>query len=114
MIKTYAYKDIQIDEIFAREEEKSTVADVVAEIIADVRKNGDKALKAYCEKFDGAKLESLQVSEEEIAEAVVSVDPEFIRILKEAAANIRYFHENHTLRIQSNPTPTLALNAAIP
>ena len=30
MIKTYAYKDIQIDEIFAREEEKSTVADVVA------------------------------------------------------------------------------------
>ena len=64
MIKTYAYKDIQIDEIFAREEEKSTVADVVAEIIADVRKNGDKALKAYCEKFDGAKLNSLAVTEE--------------------------------------------------
>ena len=59
MIKTYAYKDIQIDEIFAREEEKSTVADVVAEIIADVRKNGDKALKAYCEKFDGAAAEVL-------------------------------------------------------
>ena len=51
MIKTYAYKDMKIDEIFAREEEKSTVEDVVAEIIADVRKNGDAALKAYCEKF---------------------------------------------------------------
>ena len=38
MIKTYAYKDMKIDEIFAREEEKSTVEDVVAEIIADVRK----------------------------------------------------------------------------
>ena len=93
MIKTYAYKDIQIDEIFAREEEKSTVADVVAEIIADVRKNGDKALKAYCEKFDGAAAEVLEVSAEERAEALAEVDAEFIEILKEAAAHIRSFHE---------------------
>ena len=33
MIQTYAYKDIKIEEIFAREEEKTNVADVVAEII---------------------------------------------------------------------------------
>ena len=59
MIKTYAYKDIKIDEIFAREEEKTTIADVVSEIIADVRKNGDTALKAYCEKFDGAAADVL-------------------------------------------------------
>ena len=51
MIKTYAYKDMKIDEIFAREEEKSAVADVVVEIIADVRKNGDAALKAYGDKI---------------------------------------------------------------
>ena len=38
MIRTYDYKDMKIEEIFAREEEKSTVADIVAEIIADVRK----------------------------------------------------------------------------
>ena len=82
MIKTYAYKDIQIDKIFAREEEKSTVADVVAEIIADVRKNGDKALKAYCEKFDGAAAEVLEVSTEERAAALTEVDTEFIEILK--------------------------------
>ena len=62
MIKTYAYKDMKIEDIFAREEEKSTVEDVVAEIIADVRKNGDAALKAYCEKFDGAAAEVLEVS----------------------------------------------------
>ena len=67
MIKTYAYKDIKIDKIFAREEEKSTVADVVAEIITDVRKNGDAALKSYCEKFDGAAAEVLEVSAEERA-----------------------------------------------
>ena len=93
MIKTYAYKDIKIDEIFAREEEKSTVADVVAEIIADVRKNGDKALKAYCEKFDGAAADVLEVSAEERAAALAEVDAEFIEILKEAAAHIRSFHE---------------------
>ena len=38
---------------------------MVAEIIADVRKNGDTALKAYCEKFDGAAAEVLEVSAEE-------------------------------------------------
>ena len=42
MIQTYAYKDIKIDEIFSREEEKTTVADVVANIIADVRKTAMK------------------------------------------------------------------------
>ena len=54
MIRTYAYKDIKIEEIFAREEEKTNVADVVAEIIAEVRKGGDAALKRYAEQFDGA------------------------------------------------------------
>ena len=39
------------------------------------------------------KLTSLKVSEEEIQEAVQSVEPEFIEILKKAAANIRLFHE---------------------
>lgn len=44
-MKTYAYKDIAIDEIFARKEEKTEIADTVAEIIANVRKNGDAALR---------------------------------------------------------------------
>ena len=38
MIRTYAYKDIKIEDIFAREEEKTNVADVVAEIIKGIRK----------------------------------------------------------------------------
>lgn len=93
MIQKYAYKDITIDEIFARKEEKSTVADVVAEIIAEVRKNGDTALKVYCEKFDGAAAEVLEVSKEERMAALAEVDAEFLEILKEAAAHIRLFHE---------------------
>ena len=45
MIRTYAYKDIKIGEIFAREEEKTNVADVVSEIIAYERKDGYAAQK---------------------------------------------------------------------
>lgn len=93
MIKQYRYAEISIDDIFHRTEEKTDVADAVAEILADVRKNGDEALRCYCERFDGAKLDVLEVSAEERAAAMAAVDPELIAILKEAAANIRAFHE---------------------
>lgn len=93
MIKQYRYAEISIDDIFHRTEEKTDVADAVAEILADVRKNGDEALRRYCERFDGAKLDVLEVSAEERAAAMAAVDPELIAILKEAAANIRAFHE---------------------
>ena len=39
-------------------------------IIYNVRKNGDKALFEYCKKFDKAELSSLEVTEEEINEAI--------------------------------------------
>ena len=93
MIRTYAYKDIEIEEIFAREEEKTNVADVVAEIIAEVRKGGDAALKRYAEQFDGAAPAVFEVSEEERAAAYAQADAAFLEILKEAAAHIRAFHE---------------------
>lgn len=93
MIRTYAYKDIKIEEIFAREEEKTNVADVVAEIIAEVRKGGDAALKRYAEQFDGAAPAVFEVSKEERAAAYAQADAAFLEILKEAAAHIRAFHE---------------------
>lgn len=92
MIKIYNYGQVSNEEIFARENIAANVEAVVADIIADVRKNGDKALKIYCEKFDQAKLDTLEVSEEEIREALTAVEPEFLEILKEAADNIRAFH----------------------
>ena len=74
MIRTYAYKDIKIGEIFAREEEKTNVADVVSEIIAEVRKGGDAALKRYAEQFDGAAPAVFEVSEAERAAAYAQAD----------------------------------------
>ncbi|MBQ8507865.1 MAG: histidinol dehydrogenase, partial [Clostridia bacterium] len=93
MIRIMKYGEVASSDIFVRVEPKTNVEQIVSDIIADVRANGDAALKKYCEKFDGAVLDSLQVSKEEIGEAVAAVDPEFIRILKEAAENIRAFHE---------------------
>ncbi|MBR6808353.1 MAG: histidinol dehydrogenase [Clostridia bacterium] len=96
MIKILKYGEVTPDEVFARVEPTVNVEDIVTDIISDVRKNGDAALYKYCEKFDGARLSSLIVSEEEIAEAVASVEPEFLEILRKAAANIRKFHEKQT------------------
>lgn len=93
MIKIYKYGEVDSSEIFARENISSNVEGVVSEIIANVIKNGDRALFEYSEKFDKATLSSLLVTEEEIDEAFQAVDPEFIEIIKEAAENIRDFHK---------------------
>ena len=93
MIKILKYGEVSSDEIFARATPSVNVESIVAEIIENVKENGDKALFSYCEKFDKAKLTALQVSEAEMQAAAEAVDPEFLAILEKAAANIRRFHE---------------------
>ncbi len=93
MIKIMKYGEISKEEIFARGKTSFDVADIVSDIINNVKANGDKALFEYCEKFDKAKLSSLEVSEAEIEEAFSSVEPRFIEIIKQAAENIRSFHK---------------------
>ena len=93
MIQILKYGEVPAAEVFARTEPTVNVEAVVADIIANVRSNGDKALLEYCERFDKAKLTALQVTAEEIEEAVASVEPEFLEILKKAAANIQKFHQ---------------------
>ena len=93
MIKIMNYNEVSYDEIFARFEPTASVEGIVTDIIADVRKRGDEALLEYTARFDKAQLASMQVTAEEIAAAVEAVEPDFIRILEKAAANIRKFHE---------------------
>ena len=93
MIKIMKYGEVSAEEIFARGKTSFDVADIVTDIIENVKQNGDKALFEYCEKFDKAKLSSLEVSAEEIDEAFKAVEPRFIEILKKAAENIREFHK---------------------
>ena len=92
MIKIMQYGQVPNSEIFARVSPTVNVEQIVAVIIADVRKNGDKAVLNYNLKFDKAELDTLLVSQQEIDEAFSIVEPEFLSILEEAAENIRNFH----------------------
>lgn len=92
MIPILKVGQVPNSEIFARVTPAVDVAAIVADILADVKENGDRAVKAYCAKFDKAELTSLEVTPEEIQEAVSQVEPEFLDILREAAENIRAFH----------------------
>ena len=69
------------------------VTAIVSDIIDNVRKNGDKAVKEYTIKFDGKAPEFFEVSKEETEKAINDCDPQFIATLEKAAANIRDFHK---------------------
>ena len=92
MIKILKYGEVPNSEVFARTQPEFDVSAIVSGIIADVKENGDEALRKYTKKFDGASLSSLAVSKEEITEALTLVEPEFLEILKKAAINISKFH----------------------
>lgn len=69
------------------------VSAAVDEIIAGVRKGGDAALRDYTRRFDGVEVDALRVSEAELNAALETVDGGFLDTLREAAENIRRFHE---------------------
>jgi histidinol dehydrogenase len=77
-----------------------TVLESVAEIIEDVKKRGDKALIEYTEKFDGISLEpsTLEIDSDEIENAVNSLDPEDLDLLRLSAGRIEKFHKKQSLR----------------
>lgn len=68
---------------------------IVAEILDNVRNNGDKAVFEYTEKFDGFKYNSdtIRVSEEEINNAYDNYDKELISVMEKAYKNIWAYHE---------------------
>lgn len=69
------------------------VSAAVDEVIANVRKKGDAALREYTRRFDGADPAELRVTEAELDIALEQVDPAFLQTLEEAAENVRRFHE---------------------
>ena len=71
----------------------SEQVEIVKGIIAEIRQRGDEALRAFTEKFDRVGLTSFSVSESEVEAAYAEVDDEYISIVREAAENIKAFHE---------------------
>lgn len=66
----------------------------VGEILEHVKEEGDSALFAYTEKFDGVHMDakSVRVTEEEIEEAYRLVDPKLLAVIRKALVNIEDYH----------------------
>lgn len=64
----------------------------VKPLIEDVRKTGDRAVRKYTKKFDGADIENFRVSSEEMEEALNSVTPQLKAALETASRNVYLFH----------------------
>ncbi|MBI4849708.1 MAG: histidinol dehydrogenase [Nitrospirae bacterium] len=65
----------------------------VRKIISDVKRQGDRAVKKYTEKFDRIKLKGLAISRKEIESSAKEVDDKFLKALRHAASRIKKFHE---------------------
>ena len=94
MIRILPYAQTKPEEVFARVEPQMDVTAIVRDIIKAVRKEGDKALLEYTQRFDRAQLQTLEVTPREIEEALAAVEPGFLQILQKAAQNIRNFHKH--------------------
>ena len=95
MIRRFRLSEMSIDQILCRDiRAERNVDAIVDEIIADVRANGDEALRRYAEKFDHAKLDALEASAEEIDAAYARMDEAFLKTLTLARDNIREFHRH--------------------
>ena len=94
-MKTIKYKkDMDLDTILKRnDDEREDIRNAVLEIIKGVRKEGNAALLYYTQALDHCVLTHLQVTEAEIEEAFATVPDELLVIIREAAENIRDFHE---------------------
>lgn len=68
------------------------VTETVSEIIANVRENGDKAVKDYTLKFDGSLPKYYEVPRDVINDALTEADEEFVNALLNAQENIAEFH----------------------
>lgn len=76
----------------------------VADILDDVRKNGDDAVKRYEAKFDSVSLSSLAVTEEELDSAVNEVSGELKSAIELAHSNIEKFHMSQRMTVHKVET----------
>ena len=88
--------------ISASEQIKSTVENIVK----FVQQDGDAALLALTEKFDKTKLDSLIVTQQQIADATTRIPEALKRAIQNAKRNITAFHEAQkpqTVDIETQP-----------
>jgi histidinol dehydrogenase len=93
--------------ILARPEFDNTkLFDTVQDVLNEVKKNGDKAVRAFTLQFDKVKLDAIEVTKDEIAEAEKSISVHLKQAIEMARRNIWKFHseQQHDLpEIQTSP-----------
>ncbi|HTY91004.1 MAG TPA: histidinol dehydrogenase [Methanocella sp.] len=88
----YGVDDPALQEVFRRRTSIASAMDTAKKVADDVRENGDAAVKKYTKQFDGVDLRDLEVSEDEMYNAVELIDYETIGHLEKAIDNIEAFH----------------------
>ena len=88
------------------EQDNGLIAERVVAIVEQVAEQGDAAIRALAEQIDGVKLDSLEVSAEEIAWAESQVSDEVKQAMEVAVKNISAFHEAQLpaeVRVETQP-----------
>jgi histidinol dehydrogenase len=96
IVSSKEFKETELKNVLKRgKADLSSIVSTVRTIIDDVKKEGDKALLEYTEKFDKVRLSAskLRVSENEIKEAYTKLKKNQIAALRKAAENIASFHK---------------------
>jgi histidinol dehydrogenase len=78
--------------LFERRQSLEEILPAVRSIMDEVRMEGDAALRRFTERFDGARLDGLQVAPEEMARAQESIDPAVRAALEAEVRAVRAFH----------------------
>lgn len=78
----------------------------VAEILSNVKENGDNAVFEYTRKFDGFELnsENIKVTEEEIKEAYNKVSEDLLTVIRKSLVNIESYHQRQKQNSWFNST----------
>ena len=75
-----------------RPEDEGRLQDAVRDLMAEVRRDGDRALLRMAQRFDGVKLGTLEVPRSRWKDALDALDPQLRQQLERAARNIEAFH----------------------
>lgn len=86
------------------EVDNSDLRGIVEGVFADVRNEGDNALRNYTKKFDKVGMENFEASEKEVEEAISLVSPELKSAIELAADNIEKFHASQQLAVNEVET----------
>ncbi|TAH02753.1 MAG: histidinol dehydrogenase [Sphingobacteriales bacterium] len=108
MLKQYNYKNLSLTDIeklvLRNTDANNEIRETVTSIIANVQQNGDAALVAYADKFDGLTLDKLFVDADEISALATTISSDAKAALTVAYQNIKKFHETQISQEQKTET----------